>query len=153
MEKLTIKKQLFEKAIQQQQTLVRDIQKRLSDLKESITSLEVGSFGGSDDARREEDVEDIQQEKIHLANAKAELNKLEALFRDVQIDAKVGVGSIVKTELFNFIFAINMPQIEANGERYMLVSDQAPIFKALEGKTVGEEAQINRHHYTIKEIF
>ncbi|MDI9873097.1 hypothetical protein [Flectobacillus rivi] len=153
MEKLTIKKQLFEKAIQQQQTLVRDIQKRLSDLKESITSLEVGSFGGSDDARREEDVEDIQQEKIHLANAKAELNKLEALFRDVQIDAKVGVGSIVKTEQFNFVFAINMPQIELNNERFMLVSDQAPVFKALEGKTVGEQAQINRHYYTIKEIF
>jgi hypothetical protein len=45
MEKLAVKKQLFEKAIQQQQTLVNDIQKRLSDLKESITSLEVGSFG------------------------------------------------------------------------------------------------------------
>jgi len=153
MEKLTIKKQLFEKAIQQQQTLVNDIQKRLSDLKESITSLEVGSFGGSDDARREEDVEDIQQEKIHLANAKAELNKLETLYQVLQIDSKVNVGSIVKTELFNFIFAINMPQIEANGERYILVSEQAPVFKALEGKTVGEEAQINRHHYTIKEIF
>ena len=108
MEKLAVKKQLFEKAIQQQQTLVNDIQKRLSDLKESITSLEVGSFGGSDDARREEDVEDIQQEKIHLANAKAELNKLETLYQVLQIDSKVNVGSIVKTELFNFIFAINI---------------------------------------------
>ena len=46
-----------------------------------------------------------------------------------------------------------MPQIELNNERFMLVSDQAPVFKALEGKTVGEQAQINRHYYTIKEIF
>ncbi|WP_044171746.1 hypothetical protein [Flectobacillus major] len=152
MEQLALKKAIFDKVIQQQTLLIADIAQRIKDLKESMASVEVGSFGGSDDARREEDVEGLQTEKTHLDFAQAELQKLQELAKHITLNSSVVGGAIIKTNHFNFIFAINMPQLIHDGVSYFVVSEQAPLFKALEGKKLGESAQINGHTHTILQL-
>lgn len=75
-----------------------------------------------------------------------------------QVDAgkvfkQVEFSSIVETDSGNFFISISSREIEVDGHRYIPISIQSPLAKAMLGKTVEGEFTFNNRKYGIVSIY
>jgi transcription elongation GreA/GreB family factor len=66
---------------------------------------------------------------------------------------EVVFGAVVQTNLQNYFIGVSLGQIELDGETYFAISGMSPVFKAMEGKTVGESFEFRDRKYKIEQIF
>ncbi|KAA5543502.1 GreA/GreB family elongation factor [Adhaeribacter rhizoryzae] len=63
------------------------------------------------------------------------------------------LGSIVITSLQKYFISISLGEITVNGEKYFAISAMSPLFKAMVGKSEGEEFTFRDNTYRIESIF
>lgn len=66
---------------------------------------------------------------------------------------RIAFGAIVKTRLANYFIAISAGRVEVEGEKYYVISPQAPLAKILIGKKAGETFHFNNQEIKIEEVF
>jgi len=76
------------------------------------------------------------------------LNRIDILKKQ----SKVEIGALVITKNQKFIISISLGKIELDGESYYAISPAVPIYKAIDGKRVGDEFEFNGQKNKILEI-
>lgn len=65
---------------------------------------------------------------------------------------KVGLGSLVKTGKRSYYLAVSLGKVQLAGTTYFCISVQAPIARALIGRSVGDQVSFNGQRETILEL-
>ena len=68
------------------------------------------------------------------------------------ISKNIRLGSIVKTSMATYFFAINAGKLTIEGEDYFAISSNSPIGKLLLGKQEKQEIQFNGNSYIIDAV-
>jgi transcription elongation GreA/GreB family factor len=98
----------------------------------------------------------IQQE---LDKQEAQLAKLQGLQQElarIPLDRtfdRVVFGSLVSTDVGEYLIAIGLGPVKIKGETVFVVSLASPIGQLLKDKEVGEVVDFNGKRITIKEVF
>jgi transcription elongation GreA/GreB family factor len=66
---------------------------------------------------------------------------------------QVAFGAIVKTKLANYFIGISAGRLEVEGEKYYVISPQAPLAQVLMGKHAGETFSFNNQEIKIETVF
>jgi len=82
---------------------------------------------------------------------RAKLDVLETL--DFSIKERVEPGAVVGFGGRHVVVAVSTVQFDHDGVRYMGISPQSPIFKAMEGLAAGDLFIFNGKEVTIDEVF
>jgi hypothetical protein len=70
-----------------------------------------------------------------------------------QPKSKVEAGAVVKVNNRYFIIGFHIPKFEFEGQQYMGISTDAPIFQAMQGMPAGESFELNNNKMQIQEIY
>ncbi|PRY12372.1 hypothetical protein CLV24_108116 [Pontibacter ummariensis] len=70
-----------------------------------------------------------------------------------KVNNEVSLGAVVYTELQNYFIGVSLGEIKLNGESYFAISGLSPLFKAMAGKTTGEEFTFRDKTYKILQVF
>ncbi len=153
MDKIAFKKQILETAKARQQEIVTDFKVRIDD----INGVEYTT---------DEDQHDLDQMSANQSNkaliamltkewefAKNELDFLQKMVvLDSPLDSAV-IGAIVVTDHKTFYPSVSVENFEVNGESVFGISKNAPLFKEMEGKKVGDTFSFNNYDYSIEDIY
>ena len=91
--------------------------------------------------------------KLH-AHAQVHEKNLEVL-KNISFlpTSTIETGAIVETNNIFLIIAISTKPFEYDNKQFVGVSINAPLYKCLEGKTIGEECTYNDVKFVIKNIY
>lgn len=109
------------------------------------------SAGDKFETSREMAQQDINRNKLLLADAQQQYNFLLTL-ADIGELPNVRTGSFAITDQGSFYISISAGQLALNGEVYFAISAVSPIGKLLLGKSVGEQFTFNGKTYQLKKI-
>ncbi len=140
--------------------LYQHIEKILSDKKIYLTTLIDDLRSSNNDTKSsmgdkyETSREMLQQEIDRIQGQFNEVEKQEAVFKTIQTKdyKKIGLGAEVKTSLGHFCIAFGLGAVTLETENIFVLSPNAPVAKAMEGKTTGDSLQVNGQTYTILEL-
>lgn len=65
---------------------------------------------------------------------------------------KVEAGAVIQTPNLNLIVATSTPSFQFEGKKYVGISTQAPIYQAIQGKSIGDKCLYNNVDFTISNI-
>ncbi|MEL6258079.1 MAG: hypothetical protein AAFQ67_03350 [Pseudomonadota bacterium] len=111
---------------------------------------------------RTEPIENDEQAQAEIASELAEafdhpvhahsdkIAKLKTL--DFGPKVEVEEGAVVSVGGRNFVISVSTTKFDCDGETYMGVSPQAPIFAALEGRRAGETTEFRGRKLTIDAV-
>lgn len=151
MDRMNVKQQVIDGARLRLQEAIAEHRERLEDLRSVTMEADLSETASQSEGRREADVE--------LMNGLGD--QLEHLERDMallgQVDAgtlheAVSFGSVVHTDRRDLLIATSVEEFEAAGRTYLGLSVRAPLYQALSGKRVGEQATVNGVTYIIRDI-
>jgi hypothetical protein len=142
-------------------------------IKQTMLSLEADDFESArekyleyvESARldRSETIEDDEQAQAELASDLSEafdcavhshsdkIEKLAAM--DFGPKSKVEEGSVVKLTGRYFVIAVSTGKFVCDGTEMMGISNQAPIYAELDGKSAGDAISFNGRELVIEEVF
>lgn len=115
-----------------------------ADLDEEST-LDPEDFSQQDQSR-----ESARSLEIRINRAKMALDSFVNL--DFGAKSEVEPGALVLTDSINFFIGISATMFEYEGEKYIGINVEAPIYSALQGAKAGDEVEFNNQKYKIKEI-
>jgi hypothetical protein len=87
-----------------------------------------------------------------LAKANEQLELLMRINPDKNY-AMVEFGAVIITNRQNLFISIGLGKIQVEGNVFYAISPAVPIYKAMEGKKVGEEFTFNNITYNIENIY
>ena len=82
--------------------------------------------------------------------------ELRDVIRKISIDKvydKAEFGSVVITDKNKIIVAIGLGKVKIDNEEFFAISPSVPVFRAMEGKAVGEQFEINGNTMNILDIY
>ena len=106
----------------------------------------------SDEAAQAETASDIAEafdQPVHTHADK--IAKLKAI--DFGGKSEVEEGAIVRFSDRNFVISVSTARFECDGESFMGISPQAPIYQALQGKQIGETVEYGGRQFDIQAVF
>ncbi len=104
------------------------------------------------DASMAEQASDLAEAFDHPVHTNIEkLDKLEAI--NFGAKDQVAEGAVVKLNGRHFVIAVPTSKFNCEGESFMGISTDAPIYKAMEGLTAGEEFTFGDRKYRIELLF
>ena len=109
------------------------------------SSLELDDF-----AQQTQSTDSARNLEMRINVAKDNLSFFKNL-RPELVD-EVTEGNIVFTDKINFVIGLAIKDFDLDGEKFIGISTEAPIFSVLEGKYEGDIVEFNDIKYTIKEI-
>ncbi len=92
----------------------------------------------------------------------ARASTIDALQRDINvlnglgsIDAneEIQLGDVIKTDKGNFFVAVAADEFDINGTAYRGISTDSPLFKKLQGKTDGDNVEVNGNIFQLISSF
>ncbi|WP_185286087.1 GreA/GreB family elongation factor [Chryseobacterium indologenes] len=97
----------------------------------------------------------LQQEINNLQRQLNEVLNQQAILQKITADPseKVQNGAIVKTDKGLFYISASMGEIRSENQKFMTVSAESPLVKAMFGKKMGETFTINTINQTIENIW
>jgi transcription elongation GreA/GreB family factor len=152
MEKLALKKRILVAGIKAQTAIVNDFRSRIDELKatgQQYAGEQQDSGSQSMNADTEEQAHLMTEQ---LAMLQEELEKLERITLDAVHDV-VHLGSVVKTNQQQFFVSVSIERFKCDNQEYFGVSTKAPIYKAMEGKRLGDKFEINGRQFEIVDLF
>lgn len=152
MEKAALKKEIFESAVKAQAGIVQDFQFRIEELKTSDKESVNDQHDSGEQSMHSEVDERIAMLTDQLQMVKDELEKLNRIDPSLIHDV-VHLGSVVVTNVERFFVSVSIERFKVGEVDYFGVSTLAPIYKALEGKKVGDSVDLNGNHFEIQELF
>lgn len=87
-----------------------------------------------------------------LIFAKMELSVLNSIKPD-SVNEEVELGTVVYTKSMNFFISVSIGKFSANGEEFVGISTQAPIYKVMAGLKKGDTFSFNENSYVIEDLF
>lgn len=137
--------------------IIDEYQKVISNLKSSVdrykheSDMDEDNTLDPDDYARQTEAKDMQLRFQKMLNeAKKNLKFLE----DSKTEKKESVesGTLIETNK-NFLFiGISVPVFKYEDKDVISFSEEAPIFKNIKGKKVGESVEIGKNKFEIKKI-
>lgn len=144
-----MKNSLLAACIEKQQLMMQTARQAMLDMKES--ALEGRSSEEMSDAFAAQCQNEHNMYARRLHEASGILTILERV-KGVKSGKSVGFGSLVITGSQHFFVAAGIGEFTLEEASFFIISAQTPIFKAMEGKTVGEAFEFRGRSYLIQAI-
>lgn len=130
---------------------VEALEQELIATREATTSESKSTAGDKHETGRA--MMHLEQEKLHkqLAEAQSVLAELTRVDPRV-LHAKIGLGSLFKTNKGVFFLAAGLGRVEFEGISYFVLSTKAPIAIKFIGKEVGDKVEMNGMMYDILSV-
>lgn len=148
---IAIKKSLLFQCAELIQEKIDVLEKMTADIQDSANNETKSSAGDKYETGRammqqERDKYAVQLEQAKLVRAHLNRIKPEVTF------GQVAFGAIVRTTLANYFIAISAGRMEVEGQKYYVISPQAPLAKLLLQKTSGDTFVFNDKEMKILEV-
>ncbi len=154
MNKLEFKKEILNQAKQKHLSVINDLRSEINAIRESESDN--NADGQADLEEMSQDVmADSRRETIarELDFAQDELNLLNRLVIQEPLHDEVTLGSVVETNKLTFYVSASIEEFEANGKRIFGISTKAPIYEVMKGLKKGDDFEMRKQHYKIKDVF
>jgi transcription elongation GreA/GreB family factor len=148
---MTLKQKIHQQYLQLVQDKIDVFQDMIQSLTEDSKNDAKGSAGDKHETALS--MMHIEQEKItnklkESITQKTVLDKIDSL----QINTKVALGSLVKTNNLTAYISTALPKIKIENHTIFAISPQSPLGEKLMGNTVGFNFELNGAKYNILEI-
>lgn len=149
LELLEIKKQLLEACIVHQKEVADNAKREMKEIQQQAN--EYGPPKDRYDAFRTQLLRKRDLHAEQYQKALDELSTLKIIDTKTILD-KVQFGAFVKTNLHELFIAIGIGKINLDSKTYFVISPHVPIFKAIEGKQIGDKVVFNGKTIEILDI-
>lgn len=146
-----LKRGLWSKCVELQSQLVNAAKSSMENASESALDQD-SSTDENGDSFKEQCHRDRDMYAIKFRDASAGLKALNRINPEIETDV-VRVGSVVFTSAQNLFISISLGQINCEGDSFVAISTQSPLYQSIEGKRKGDKFDFRGSSYTIKEIF
>lgn len=144
------KNEIIKSIINEQNAVISTIENSVSRYKNASDIDENDSIDPEDFSHQDEAKEmQLRYEQI-LVQAKNNLDFLET-HKDKET-AKIELGSLIETDDLYIFIGISLQQFMLNGKNVIAISEDAPIYKSIKEKTIGEKITIGTIENTIISI-
>lgn len=152
MEKMKFKKLILEAGKQKQQSIIDDFKRSIKVRQQS--AVEVDELGLLDqlESNKEISMEYIDKLAGQLDFVNEEMETLNRIGIKEPHD-HVAFGSVVVTDKRTFFVSVSLEEFKADGRDLFGLSTQAPLFKQMENKKMGDSFSYKDIEYKILEIF
>lgn len=150
MDKLTYKRKLVEKCLEQQDRNVLNAKSAMDDIQESAVDYgqpqeHYDSYKSQLLRKRDVFARQYEQTKID----RELLNKI-----DIEKECKTtGFGAIVVTDVQKFFICISLGKINFDNEIIFGISPKVPLYRVMDGLGKGNTFEFNGKKYLIKDIY
>ncbi len=147
-----IKKSLLFQCAELMQEKVDVLQKMTSDMQESANNETKSSAGDKFETGRAM----MHMERDKYARQLAQSTHVQDQLKRInpeKIFNQVTFGAVVKTRLANYFIAISAGRIQVQGEKFYVISPQAPLAQEMLQKKVGDSFMFNEQEIKILEVF
>ena len=145
-----MKEKLLAYCIKHEEAAIRQLQDAIDDAQKQ--SNDYGAPKDRYDAFRTKMMRQRDMFAQQQAKANTVLNTLLKIPTDTKYE-KVEFGAVVITNKQKLFISAGIGKIEMDEDQFYAISPVVPIYKALEGKTEGEEVFFNGMKIIIEEIF
>jgi len=146
-----LKKQVLEAAKRQMIESAKEFDERINDLRSVTIGDDNAESASQTESTRGGDVELMNSLTEQRDHVNSELKQIEAMDPSIRLEV-VQYGAVVHTENHHFLVATSIEEFDVNGTKYLGVSTQAPLIKAMSGAKKGATVVYQGKTYTIKEI-
>ncbi len=144
------KNEIIKSIINEQNVVISTIENSVSRYKNASDIDENDSIDPEDFSHQDEAKEmQLRYEQI-LVQAKNNLDFLET-YKNKE-STKIELGSLIETEDLYIFIGISLQQFKLNGKNVIAISEEAPIYNSIKGKTIGEKITIGTIENTIISI-
>lgn len=144
------KNEIIKNIINEQNVVISTIENSVSRYKNASDIDENDSIDPEDFSHQDEAKEmQLRYEQI-LVQAKNNLDFLETCKN--KETTKIELGSLIETEDLYIFIGISLQQFKLNGKNVIAISEEAPIYKSIKEKTIGEKITIGTIENTIISI-
>ena len=134
---MSIKQQLYRYCISMAENKVREAEEALNHLQKSHESEGKSSMGDKYETGRA--MIHLEKEKVgHQLNEALKMRQMLAGIDVEKAFGKVGVGSLVETEVARYFIATSLGKVVLDEANYFVISPLSPIGQAMLNKTVGD---------------
>jgi transcription elongation GreA/GreB family factor len=152
MEKKASKKEIWEASVKAQQAIIDDLHNRVEELKATGQQYadEQQDSGARSMTEGTEEQAALMSEQ--LAMVVEEMEKLQRIDTASKHE-NVHLGTVVVTAQQRFFISVSVERFKVQGVEYFGVSTQSPLYKALEGKVLGDTVAVNNHSFKILDLY
>lgn len=135
---------------EQQISLVHEFQEKISTLHSLVDVDELDTLDPEDFSHQFESGEMEQLMRVHLKNAKHQLDALDSI--DFSLKSTVREGACVVTDHFTCIIAFASPPFKYDGKIIIGISKDSPIYAAMMGLKEGDQFNCGGNSHRILQI-
>jgi hypothetical protein len=149
--KLELKKALLDKCLETQNNNIRISKAAMKEAQESANNDSSGSsedYFGAFKESMQATIDLYGRQVQEGMEALALLNRI-----IVKKEDSVRFGTVVYTNFQNYFISIGIGEIKIDGESYVTVSTQTPLYQILHGKKKGDEFSFLDQKYKILDVF
>ncbi|MFA7445029.1 MAG: hypothetical protein WCY89_03720 [Flavobacteriaceae bacterium] len=141
-------KEIIKNQIIKNETADLDALKKMYEIYSGAADLdEESSLGHEDFAKQDESRESARSLKIRINRAQHLLDTFKKL--DFSKKTKVEPGALVKTDSLNFMIGIASAIFEYEGQNYIGLNTDAPIYQALQTAKTGDKIAFGREYQIV----
>jgi transcription elongation GreA/GreB family factor len=152
MDKLALKKRILEESTNIQRELRDDLRQASQERLQSTDQNDDDDFTDRYESTREEVLDEIGQVAPQTDAAEYQLQLLNRIDTDTLHD-QVTIGSVVLTDSQQFFVSTSLPKFRVDGQEYIGVSTESPVYQAMKGKKKGDTFALNGVKYHIEDVF
>jgi hypothetical protein len=153
-EKSSLKRKMLEVCIDKQQSLIDDFKIRIKTLLETDGLGNEEAYDNNQQANTSQQTAEVNSLSHALEFANREMETLLFLrsMRSTSYELPAP-GAVVVTNLNTFFISVSVEQFQINGETYVGLSIQSPLFLAMQTKRKGEKFSFKGITYKINDIY
>lgn len=154
MNKTALRQKLLDACIEKQRSLVNDFELRLESIARAQSPATQGSYESAELASHAEAVQEMKtlQEAHEFALRELQLLNNLKITQDISRDF-ASLGAVVVTDKATFFVCVSIEGFTVDGERYLGISTDSPLFNAMQGKRKGETFSCRGKTYQINDVF
>ncbi len=149
---LSLKQQVFDKCTDALNIKIEEMLIEVGQLRTGIANDSKSSMGDKYETSREMMQQEINRLEQQISINKQHLFMLKATSTSQNSDI-ITKGSLVETNIGNFLIAISFGELKLDDFSCFLISEVAPIAKLLMGKTKKNQIEINKKQVNILNVY
>lgn len=149
---LSLKQQVFDKCTDALNIKIEEMLIEVGQLRTGIANDSKSSMGDKYETSREMMQQEINRLEQQIIINKQHLFMLKATSTNQNSDI-ITKGSLVETNIGNFLIAISFGELKLDDFSCFLISEVAPIAKLLMGKTKKNQIEINKKQVNILNVY
>jgi hypothetical protein len=150
MQNLLDKRTVHQACVNRQEELIKNFASKVEDLKKELFAHD--TIPSQEDHKPSERIEILESMEKELNFLHFEMNLLGQLNPDHKYEI-IQPGALVVTDIRVFYISVSIEEIEVEGQEIFGISTQAPLYKEMAGKQMGDSFAFNNTSYTIKAVY